>query len=223
MLAAYDGHAWIDWSWVGDHRAEILSRLQQHATLAGWAIFLGLLIAMPLALLSVSRRRFYAVVLVVTGVLYTIPSLAAFSFLLPFTKLSHWTAIIPLAAYSLLILVRNIVTGLEQVPREVQDAAVGVGYSPMAKLFRVDLPLAIPTIFAGFRIAVVTVIGLIPVAALIGQGGLGQLMIDGFQRDFYTPLTVGVLLVVAFAVVCDATLLVVQKLLTPWTRRGIPT
>ena len=221
MLAAYDGHAWIDWSWVADHRAEILSRLQQHAVLTGWAIFLGLLIAMPLAFLSVTHRRFYGAVLITTGVLYTIPSLAAFSFLLPFTKLSQWTAIIPLAMYSLLILVRNAVTGLQQVPDEVQDAAVGVGYSPAAKLFRVDLPLAIPTIFAGFRIALVTVIGLIPVAALIGQGGLGQLMIDGFQRDFYTPLTVGVILVVAFAVVCDAALLGVQKLLTPWTRRGI--
>jgi osmoprotectant transport system permease protein len=222
VLAAYDGHAWIDWSWVADHRAEILSRLQEHAVLTGWAIAIGVLIAMPLAVGSVAHRRIYGTVLVTTGVLYTIPSLAAFSFLLPFTKLSHWTAIIPLAAYSLLILVRNTVTGLEQVPAEVQDAAIGVGYSPAAKLFRVDLPLAIPTIFAGFRIAVVTVIGLIPVAALIGQGGLGQLMIDGFQRDFYTPLTVGVILVVVFAVLCDATLLAVQKLLTPWTRRGVP-
>jgi osmoprotectant transport system permease protein len=133
--------------------------------------------------------------------------------------LSRTTAIIPLAAYCLLILVRNIVTGLQQVPSDVQDAALGIGYSSTRKLLRVDIPLALPTIMAGIRIAVVTVIGLIPVAALIGQGGLGQLMIDGFERDFRTPLTVGVVLVVAFAVACDAVLLGVQKLLTPWARR----
>jgi osmoprotectant transport system permease protein len=104
----------------------------------------------------------------------------------------------------------------------VQDAALGIGYSPGRKLLRVDVPLALPTIIAGIRIAVVTVIGLIPVAALIGQGGLGQLMIDGFERDFRTPLTVGVILVVAFAVVCDAALLGLQRLLTPWARRRAP-
>jgi osmoprotectant transport system permease protein len=221
VLAAYDGHAWIDWSWVGDHGSDILERLREHAILLGWSMLIALLIAVPLAIISVSRRKFYVAVLVVTGVLYTIPSLAAFSLLLPFTGLSHWTAIIPLATYSLLILVRNIVTGLEQVPADVQDAAIGLGYSPRQKLWRVDLPIALPTIIAGIRIAVVTIIGLIPVAALIGQGGLGQLMIDGFQRDFYTPLVVGIVLTVAFAVLADALLLGVQKLFTPWSRKGI--
>jgi osmoprotectant transport system permease protein len=222
VLAAYDGNAWIDWSWVADHQHDILSRLDEHATLTAWSIALALLVAVPLALVSVSRRRVYTGVVLTTGVLYTIPSLAAFSLLLPFTGLSSTTAIIPLAAYCLLILVRNIVTGLEQVPSDVQDAALGIGYSPGRKLLRVDVPLALPTIIAGIRIAVVTVIGLIPVAALIGQGGLGQLMIDGFERDFRTPLTVGVILVVAFAVVCDAALLGLQRLLTPWARRRAP-
>lgn len=221
MLAAYDGNAWIDWSWVVDHQHEILMRLSEHAKLTATSMVLALVIAVPLALVSVARHRLYAGVLVTTGVLYTIPSLAAFSLLLPLTGLSRTTAIIPLAAYCLLILVRNIVTGLEQVPADVQDAALGVGYSSTRKLWSVDIPLALPTIMAGIRIAVVTVIGLIPVAALIGQGGLGQLMIDGFQRDFRTPLTVGVVLVVAFAVVCDALLLGLQKLLTPWARRSI--
>jgi len=221
VLAAYDGHAWVDWSWVADHGNEIASRVREHAVLLGWSMLLALVIAIPLALASVARRRTYATVLAATGVLFTIPSLAAFSLLLPFTGLSRLTAIIPLAAYSLLILVRNIVTGLQRVPADVQDAAVGLGYSPTRKLLRVDLPLALPTIMAGIRIAVVTVIGLIPVAALIGQGGLGQLMTDGFQRDFYTPLVVGVVLTVAFAVLADALLLGVQKLLTPWeTKRS---
>jgi osmoprotectant transport system permease protein len=221
VLGAYDGHAWVDWSWVGDHRDEISSRFQEHPILLGWSMLLAILIALPLALVSARRRGVYASILILTGVMYTIPSLAAFSLLLPFTGLSRLTAIIPLAAYSLLILIRNVVTGLQQVPADVQDAALGLGYSPGRKLWRVDLPLALPGIFAGLRIAVVTMIGLIPVSALIGQGGLGQLMTDGFQRDFYTPLVVGIVLTVAFAIVADAFLLFVQKLMTPWTRKSV--
>jgi osmoprotectant transport system permease protein len=222
VLAAYDGHAWIDWSWVADHGDDIVARLREHAVLLGWSLAIALVIAIPLALASLARRRVYTTVLAVTGVLYTIPSLAAFALLLPFTGLSRVTAIIPLASYSLLVLIRNIVTGLEQVPSEVQDAATGIGYTRRGKLLHVDLPLALPTIIAGLRIAVVTVIGLIPVAAIIGQGGLGLLMTDSFQRDFYTPLVVGVVLTVAFAVVCDAFLLGIQRALTPWARKRLP-
>jgi osmoprotectant transport system permease protein len=220
VLAAYDGDAWIDWRWVGDHRTDIIDRLREHAELLVYSMLLALVIAIPLALISVARRRVYSTVIVTTGVLYTIPSLAAFALVLPFTGLSRQTAVIPLASYSLLILVRNIVTGLQQVPDEVQDAAIGVGYSPLRKLLSVDLPLALPTIIAGLRIAVVTIIGLIPVSALIGQGGLGLLMTDGFQRDFKTPLVVGIVLTVAFAIFCDALLLGLQRLLTPWARTG---
>ena len=219
MLAAYDGNTWVDWSWVGDHGDDILARLREHATLTLWALLLGLVIAFPLALLSAGQRPMRAVVIGLTGVLYTIPSLAAFALLLPFTGLSRTTAIIPLATYTLLILIRNIFAGLDGVPVEVQDAAIGMGYSRMRKLFRVDLPLALPTIFAGIRIALVTVIGLIPVAALIGQGGLGQLMRDGFERDFRTPLVVGVALTVALAVTADLVVLGIQRMVTPWTRR----
>jgi len=219
VLAAYDGNTWVDWSWVGDHGDDILARLREHATLTIWALLLGLAIAFPLALLSAGQRPMRAVVIGLTGVLYTIPSLAAFALLLPFTGLSRTTAIIPLATYTLLILIRNIFAGLDGVPVEVQDAAIGMGYSRMRKLFRVDLPLALPTIFAGIRIALVTVIGLIPVAALIGQGGLGQLMRDGFERDFRTPLVVGVALTVALAVTADLLVLGIQRMVTPWTRR----
>jgi osmoprotectant transport system permease protein len=220
VLAAYDGHALVDWSWVGDHGDEIVARLREHAVLLGWSMVLALLFAIPLALVSVGRRRVYGTVLGTTGILYTIPSLAAFSLLLPYTGQSRLTAIIPLAAYGLLILVRNFVTGLERVPIEVQDAATGLGYSRRRKLWQVDVPLALPTIFAGIRIAVVTTIGLIPVSALIGQGGLGALMTDGFEKDFYTPLVVGVVLTVIFAFAADALLLAAQKLLTPWARRS---
>ncbi|HEX5094447.1 MAG TPA: ABC transporter permease subunit, partial [Acidimicrobiia bacterium] len=157
VLAAYDGRAWIDWTWVGDHGDEILARLREHAALTLWAMVLGIVIAFPLALVSVHRRRTRKFVLATTGILYTIPSLAAFALLLPYTGLSRMTAIIPLATYTLLILIRNIVAGLDAVPVEVQDAAVGMGYSSTRKMLRVDLPLALPTIFAGVRIAAVTV------------------------------------------------------------------
>jgi osmoprotectant transport system permease protein len=218
VLAAYDGHALVDWSWVGDHGDEIVARLREHAVLLGWSMLLALLVAIPLALVSMGRRRVYGSVLATTGILYTIPSLAAFSLLLPYTGQSRLPAIIPLATYGLLILVRNIVTGLERVPGEVQDAATGLGYSRGRKLWQVDVPLALPAIFAGIRLAVVTTIGLIPVSALIGQGGLGALMTSGFEKDFYTPLVVGVALTVVFAFVADGLLLAVQKLLTPWAR-----
>jgi osmoprotectant transport system permease protein len=220
VLAAYDGRTWIDWSWVNDHGSDIIERSREHVILLAWSMLFALIVAIPLVLISLRRRRVYAGVLVVTGILYTIPSLAAFALLLPYTRLSRTTAIIPLAAYALLILVRNIVTGLEQVPAEVQDAAIGLGYSPARKLLRVDLPLALPTIFAGIRIAVVTIIGLIPVSALIGQGGLGQLMTDGLQRDFRTPLIVGLVLTVVLALAADLLLLGIQRLLTPWTRKA---
>jgi osmoprotectant transport system permease protein len=155
----------------------------------------------------------------VAGILYTIPSLAAFSLLLPYTGLSQNTAIIPLTAYTLLILVRNVLAGLDGVPGDVLEAAEGMGYSERRRLFAVELPLAVPSIMAGLRIAAVTLIGLVPVAALVGQGGLGTLMFDGFNRDFQTPLTVGTVLVVVIAVIVDALLLVVQRLVTPWNRR----
>ena len=220
LAAGYSGNAWIDWSWVSDHTTEISTRLREHVVLALLALLYGLLIALPLGILASRKRRLLAPILGVTGALYTIPSLAAFAFLLPFTGLSRDTALIPLTAYSLLILVRNIVTGLDGVPPEVVDAARGMVYSAPRQLVQIELPLAVPAIIAGIRIAAVTLIGLVPVAALIGQGGLGAMMLDGFQRAFRTPITVAGVLVIALAVVTDAVLLLLQRLLTPWARRS---
>ena len=124
----------------------------------------------------------------------------------------------PLVAYTLLILIRNIVAGLDGVPPEVREAAQGMGYRRTRQLFSVELPLALPAIVAGIRIATVTTIGLITVTALIGQGGLGQFMIDGFQRDFRTPLTVGIILSVVLAVIADLLLVGAQRLASPWVR-----
>jgi osmoprotectant transport system permease protein len=217
-LAQDIGSRWVYWPWVGDHLDEIRSRLSEHVTLTFLAVAFGFLISFPLALLAVQWRRSYPPIIAVTGILYTIPSLALFVILIPWTGLSRTTALVPLIAYTLLILIRNIVAGLRAVPPEVREAAEGMGYRPLRRLFSIELPLALPAIIAGIRIATVTTIGLITITALIGQGGLGQFMIDGFQRDFRTPLTVGIVLSVALAVAADILLVGTQRLLTPWAR-----
>jgi osmoprotectant transport system permease protein len=218
VLAEDIGPKWLYWPWVQDHTDEIKQRLVEHVELTVLAVLFGLVIALPLALLSVRYRRLYGPVIAITGVLYTIPSLALFAILLPVTGLSRATALIPLTAYTLLILVRNIVTGIDGVPADVKDAAVGMGYSRSRQILRVELPLALPAIIVGIRIATVTTIGLVAITALIGQGGLGALMLDGLQREFRTPLTVGIVLSLALAVVADVLLVVAQRLSTPWAR-----
>jgi osmoprotectant transport system permease protein len=153
------------------------------------------------------------------GILYTIPSLAAFALLLPYTGLAQSTAIIPLTAYTLLILVRNILAGLDGVPPEVREAAAGMGYSSARQLTRIELPLAVPAVIAGVRIAAVTLIGLVPVAALVGQGGLGTFMLDGLNRAFQTPLTVGIVLVLLLAAAIDLGLVLLGRVVAPWERK----
>jgi osmoprotectant transport system permease protein len=220
VLAEDIGPKWLYWPWVQDHTDEIRDRLQEHIELTVLAVLFGLIIALPLALLSVRYRRLYGPVLAITGVLYTIPSLALFAMLVQVTGLTRTTALIPLTLYTLLILVRNTVTGLDGVPVDAKDAATGMGYSRRRQLFQVELPLALPAIIVGIRIATVTTIGLVTVTALIGQGGLGALMLDGLQRDFRTPLTVGIVLSLALAVIADLLLVGAQRLATPWARAG---
>jgi len=217
VLAA--GDPWVKWSWVADHRDVIWNATRQHVELTVIAIVIGLLIALPLSVLSFRARRFYGPVLGVTGILYTIPSLALFAFLIPWTGLSRTTAEIGLVGYTLLILVRNIVTGLDGVPEDAKEAARGMGFTPTRQLLRVELPLAVPAILAGVRIATVTTIGLVTVTALIGQGGLGALILDGLYRDFRTPEVVGAALSVGLAVLADVSLIVVERVVTPWAVR----
>jgi osmoprotectant transport system permease protein len=209
---------WIRWSWVGGHLDVILAALSQHVQLTLIAVVLGLVIAVPLGLVAWRNSLVRGPIFSFTGILYTIPSLALFSILLPFTGLTVLTAEIGLVSYTLLILVRNIVVGLTSVPVEVREAARGMGYRPLAELVRIDLPLAIPAIMAGVRIATVTTIGLVTVTALIGEGGLGSLIYDGLLRDFKTPLVVGTVLSVLLAVLADLSLAGVQRLVTPWAR-----
>lgn len=219
VLAQDIGPKWLYWPWVTQHLSEIRDRLTQHIELTLLSVGFGLLIAVPLALLSVRYRRLYGPLIGITSVMYTIPSLALFALLLPVTGLSTATAVIPLTMYTLLILVRNIVTGLDGVPEEIRDAADGMGYSRLRRLLQVEVPLALPAIMAGIRIAFVTTIGLVTVTALIGQGGLGQLLLDGLNRSFRTPLTVGIVLSLALAVFADLILVAILHVSTPWRRR----
>jgi osmoprotectant transport system permease protein len=209
---------WIRWSWISGHVDVITAALVQHIQLTLIAVVLGLVIAVPLGLVAWRSRILRGPIFSLTGILFTVPSLALFSLLLPFTGLTVLTAEIGLVSYTLLILVRNIVVGLTSVPGDVREAARGMGYRPLAELVQIDLPLAIPAIVAGVRIATVTTIGLVTVTALIGEGGLGSLIYDGLLRDFKTPLVVGTVLSVALAVVADLSLAGIQRAVTPWAR-----
>ncbi len=207
------------WDWVRDHGDDILAATRQHVELTLIAVALGLLISFPLGLAARKWQWSAGPILGLTGVLFTIPSLALFALLVPFTGLSRTTAEIGLVGYTLLILVRNIVAGLDGVPDDVREAAQGMGFRPLAQLVRVEIPLAIPAIVAGIRIATVTTIGLVTVTGLIGQGGLGAFIIEGINRDFRTPLVVGSVCSIALAVVADVALAGASRLLAPWTRR----
>ena len=207
------------WDWVRDHGDDILAATRQHVELTLIAVALGLLISLPLGLAARKWRRSAGPILGLTGVLFTIPSLALFALLVPITGLSRTTAEIGLVGYTLLILVRNIVAGLDGVPDDVREAARGMGFRPLAQLVRVEIPLAIPAIVAGIRIATVTTIGLVTVTGLIGQGGLGAFIIEGINRDFRTPLVVGSVCSIALAVIADVALAGAARLLAPWSRR----
>jgi osmoprotectant transport system permease protein len=217
------GEPFIDWSWIADHAGEIGSLTVDHVVLTGLAVGIGLLISFPLAILSHRRRRLFPPITWVTGTLYTIPSLALFAFLVPFTGLTKVTAEIGLVSYTLLILIRNIVIGLDGVPEDAKEAARGMGYTDRQLLWRVELPLAIPAVVAGVRIATVTMIGLVTVAAIITEGGLGTLILRGLQRGLDArPVVVGSVLSFLLAIAADGTLLLAQRVMTPWAqkRRG---
>jgi osmoprotectant transport system permease protein len=204
--------------WTLNHLGEIWQRVQEHLVLTGIAVVIGFAIALVLSLAIRQWPFLYSPITWATGVLYTIPSLALFAFLIPFTGLSIVTAEIGLVGYTLLILVRNIVGGLRGVPVEVREAATGMGYSRWQMLTKIELPLATAVIIAGLRVAVVTTVGLVTVTGLIGQGGLGALIVQGIQQFFSTPLVIGAVLSIALAVMLDAILVLIQRWATPWAR-----
>ncbi|HWG72528.1 MAG TPA: ABC transporter permease [Acidimicrobiales bacterium] len=212
---------WFSWHWVTQNAGALRSAFGEHVVLTVLAVGIGLAISFPIALLGRAHPRLQTPIFGVTGLLFAIPSLALFAMLVPITGLSTTTAEIGLVSYTLLILVRNIVAALEGVPPEVRDAAEGMGLGPRRQLLTVELPLALPGIMAGIRIATVTTVGLVTVTGLIGQGGFGHLINDGLENGFRDEVVAGAVLSVAFAAVADGLLVGAQWLLTPWshTRR----
>lgn len=209
----------IRWNWIGSHLGEIGSRTVEHLELTGIAIGIGFVLALALSILAISRRRTYTPITWFAGILYTIPSIALFALLVPITGLTKTTAEVGLVSYTLLILIRNIVAGIDGVPASVREAATAMGYTRWRMFAEIELPLALPLIVAGLRIASVTTVGLVTVTALIGQGGYGYFIADGLRRFFTTPLVVGAVLSVLLAMSIDVALLGVERALTPWRRR----
>ena len=209
---------WIRWEWVRDNQGQIWEQTVEHLQLTLIAVGIGFLIAMVLSLVGIRFRGLYGPITGIAGILYTIPSLALFAFFVPITGLSTTTAEIGLVSYTLLILIRNITSGLDAVPPAVREAARGLGYRQPRLFWEVELPLAAPSIVAGLRIATVTVVGLVTVTSIISLGGLGLFILDGLRRDFLTPLVVGTVLTVLLAVALDAALLLAERWLTPAAR-----
>ena len=210
----------IDFDWILTHLDDILIRTLQHIQLTAIPIAIGFVISLGLSVWAVRRPRIYPPMTAMTGLLYTIPSLAAFAFLRPIFGLSLLTAVIPLTTYTLLILVRNNVAGFQSVPAEVLEAAEGMGYTRRERLRHVELPLAVPLMITGLRLASVTTIGLATVAAILGDsfGGLGQFITEGLQTLFPTKIYVGAVVSVALAFAADFAFIQLERRLTPWAR-----
>lgn len=213
-----EGQPLIDFGWIATHLDSVGLRIIQHLQLTILPLVLGIVLSMVLAIWAVRQPRAYGPITAITGLLYTIPSLAAFSLLVPITKLSLITALIPLTTYSLLILFRGFTAGFHAIPAEILEAAEGLGYTRRQRLFRVELPLAVPLMMAGIRLASVSTIGLATIAAVLGDtfGGLGQLITEGIQNFFPTKYLLGAALSVLLAFAADFFFVRLERSLTPW-------
>jgi osmoprotectant transport system permease protein len=210
----------IRWDWIVDHLDDLAARTGQHLYLAAIAVVVGFLISFVLAIISIRQRRLYPPITALSGILYTIPSLALLAALVPITGLTVLTAEVPLTMYTILIFVRNIVAGFDSVPGDVIEAADAMGYRGLDRLRKVEIPLAVPLIVAGVRLASVSTIGLVTVSGILGDrfGGLGFFIFEGYRRSFPTEIFAGALPSVFLAVAVDIVLVAVQRRLTPWTR-----
>ncbi|MCU1495134.1 MAG: binding-protein-dependent transport system inner rane component [Acidimicrobiaceae bacterium] len=209
----------LQWSYVTQNIGTILSALARQAELTVIAVVLGFAISLPLGVLVWRYAKARPAVLGFAGVLYTIPSLALFALVQPIVGYFSTTAAeIPLVSYTLLILVRNILAGLDGVPDDVREAARAMGYAPLAQLLRVDLPLALPSIFAGLRVATVTVVGLVTITTFIGQNVLGQLITQGFEQTYNSPIVVALVLSIALASVGDLLFVGLERVTVRWGR-----
>jgi osmoprotectant transport system permease protein len=211
----------MDWEWIARNRRLFGGLLADHIYLAMTPVCLGLLVSLALGVACVSWPRLYPPVLAATSFLYALPSIVLIIILIDYFGLTWTSVIIPLTIYSVSVLIRNVVEGLRAVPDAVRLAATAMGYTRVSRLIRIDLPLAVPTIMAGLRVTAVSNISLVSIASLIGLGGLGQLFTNGFQLAFPTEIIVGIVLTVLLAVAADTALVLLQRLLTPWVRRGV--
>lgn len=210
----------FDVAWVGAHLPLIWTRFLQHLQLTAIPVALGFVIALVIAIAVMRRPRAYGLVVGVAGILYTIPSLAAYVLFGRILGLTLIAAIIPLTTYTLLIYIRAIVSGFQSVPPDVLEAAEGMGFTARQRLLRVELPLAVPLVMSGLRLATVTTIGLATVASLLGDafGGFGQFLTEGIQTFFATKIYLGALLSVLFAIGADVLIVRLEQALTPWAR-----
>ena len=206
------------WSWIPQNWTLIWQYTLDNLLLGLLPPIIGLIISVPVGLACVLWGWLYPPVLSVSSAIYALPSLALFVVLIDYTGLGNLTVIIPLTLFSLCILIPSVVDGLRSVPDSVRQAATAMGFTQRRRLVQVDLPLAVPVIIAGLRVAVVSSISLASVGQLIGVSSLGYLFIDGFQRDFPTEIYVGLALTIALALVCDLLLVWLRRLLTPWSR-----
>ena len=214
-----EGQPFFQLDWVLEHLDSLGQRIGEHMLVTVIAVAAGFVISFALALLVRRYPRLYPPILAVSGILYAIPSIALFVLFIPITGLSLLTAEIALVSYTLVILVRNIVTGLRGVPAEVIEAARGMGLTDGQRLWRIELPIALPIIVAGVRIATVTTIGLVTIATLIGMGGLGYLIVNiGVRQRFPTATITGIVIVVILSTIVDVGLQAFQRRLTPWAR-----
>jgi osmoprotectant transport system permease protein len=206
----------LRWDYVVDQRSAIVAAMVEHLQLTVLTVMLGLGVAAVLAAVAVRWRVLRPTISATTAALFTIPSVAFFGLLVPSTGLTRTTALIPLVAYTLVVLVNAILDGLDQVPPPVEEAAEAMGLSALQRVVGVRIPLALPVIINGLRIASVTTVGLVTLAAIVGQGGLGRLILDGLRRAFWTPLTIGALLSIALALVLDALFILLERRVAPW-------
>jgi osmoprotectant transport system permease protein len=224
LAAAGDGGApnpWLSWDYVQRNWGDISRALEQHASLTLQAVLIACAIALPLGMLAHLRPRLAAPVVGVSGVLYTVPSLALFTVLVPWTGIGRTPVLVGLVAYAMLVLVRNVLVGLGGVDESVRDAARGLGYGRLRLLLTVELPNALPTIVTGVRLATVTTVALVTVGVVVGYGGLGNLMFRGFRNNqYHAEILTATLLCLALALVLDLLLWLAGRAVTPWARRG---
>ena len=209
---------WICGQYLTDRRQEILDATVQHVWITVVSVLVGLVIAFPLALLARRLPRLESLILGITTGIYTIPSLALFPLMVPFTGLTSTTVVLGLALYALTILVRSLLEGFRSVPEEVRESATGLGYGRRKLLFRIELPLALPVVMAGLRVATVSTVALTTVGSLVSYGGLGNLIKDGVSTNFRAELFTASVICVLLAVLLDVVLVGAQRVMTPWTR-----